>query len=198
MLAIMLNVRRADVPALAREAPPPARWRPRAGAGAGVVVGLLPEAGVETVAAIGLMRGGRLEPGIDLVWAWSAESSAAEGRLHVQAASARLAIAPVLWGWGTRADLRLRVAAGAGPMWATAAGFAETYKPTRLVVETRAGLQIGVRVVGPLWVQATAEVGWLPVKPTFTVRNGDGTTEALFEPQPVIAAAGLALALRAR
>ena len=46
MLAIMLNVRRADVPALAHEAPPPApRWRPRAGAGAGVVLGLLPAAG---------------------------------------------------------------------------------------------------------------------------------------------------------
>ena len=43
MLAIMLNVRRADVPALAREAPPPApRWRPRAGAGAGWCSGCCP------------------------------------------------------------------------------------------------------------------------------------------------------------
>src|SRR5436190_1271959 len=52
MLAIMLNVRRADVAALAGEtptAPLPARvpWRPRAGAGAGVVLGLLPQPGVE-------------------------------------------------------------------------------------------------------------------------------------------------------
>ncbi len=199
MLAIMLNVRRADVPALAREAPPPPRWRPRAGAGAGVVLGLLPQAALETVAGAGLMRGGRLEPGIEVAWAWTPESAAAEGRLRVQTASARLAIAPVLVAWGSRTDLRLRLSAGAGPMWASASDFARVFTTaTRLIVDARAGIQLGVRVAGPLWVQAGAEVGWVPVRPDFVVRNADGSKETLFQPQPVIATAGLSLALRSR
>jgi hypothetical protein len=202
MLAIMLNVSRADVPALTREAPvpePPApRWRPRAGGGAGVVVGLLPQAGVETLAGVGLSRGGRLEPGLELAWAWTGEADAAEGRLQVQAASARLAIAPVLAAFGTRSDLRLRLSAGAGPMWANASGFPQVFTRTRLVADGRAGLQLGLRVAGPVWLQAGAEVGWVPVRPTFAVDNADGTTETLFQPHPVIGWAGLTLAVRAR
>jgi len=202
MLAIILNVRRADVPALAREAPPlppppPPRWRPRAGAGAGVVFGLLPEAGIETAVSAGLMRGGRLEPGIDLAWDWAGEAPAAEGRLRVQAASVRLAIAPVVFG-RSRGDLRLRLSAGGGPMWATASGFAEVFSQTRLVVEGRIGLQAGVRVAGPVWVQIGAEAGWLPIRPTFAVRNADGSLDPLFEPRSVIATVGAGLAWRAR
>jgi len=198
-LAIVLNVHRADVPALAREAaPPPApRWRPRAGAGAGVVLGLLPAPGIEAVVSAGLMRGGRLEPGVDLAWDRAGDAAAAEGRIEVQAASARLAIAPVLFG-RPRVDLRLRVSAGAGPMWARASGFAQVFTQTRLVADGRIGLQIGLRAVGPLWIQVGGEVGWLPIRPTFEVRNPDGTAETLFKPQPVIATVGAGLALRAR
>jgi hypothetical protein len=199
MLAMILNVRRADVPALAREPPPPPppRWRPRAGAGAGVVLGLLPVPGIEAAASAGLMRGGRLEPGIDLAWAFAGEASAAEGRIQVQAASARFAIAPVLYG-RPRADLRLRLSAGAGPMWASASGFAEVFSQTRLHADGRAGLQVGVRIAGPVWAQLAGEIGWLPVRPTFAVRNADGTLETLFEPRSVIATVGMALAVRAR
>ena len=197
-LAIILNVRRADVPALAREAPPPApRWRPRAGAGAGVVLGLLPEPGIEAVVSAGLMRGGRLEPGIDLAWDWAGAAAAAEGRIQVQAASARLAIAPVLFG-RPRVDLRARASAGAGPMWASASGFAQVFTQTRLVADGRIGLQVGLRVVGPLWILVGGEVGWLPIRPSFEVRNADGTVETLFKPQPVMATVGAGLALRAR
>jgi hypothetical protein len=199
MLALILNVRRADVPALAHEAPPPPapRWRPRAGAGAGMVFGLLPEPGVEAVLSAGLMRGGRLEPGVDLTWDWSGDAAAAEGRIHVQAATARLAIAPVLFG-RARVDLRLRASAGAGPMWASASGFAQESSQTRAVADGRLGLQLGVRVAGPLWVQLGGEVGLLAIRPAFQVRNADGTTETLFEPQPVIATGAVSLAVRAR
>jgi hypothetical protein len=200
-LAIVLNVHRADVPALAREAPPPPpsapRWRPRAGAGAGVVFGLLPGPGIEAVVSAGLMRGGRLEPGIDLAWDFAGDAAAAEGRIHVQAASARLAIAPVLLG-RPRVDLRLRVSAGAGPMWASASGFAEVFTQTRLVADGRIGLQVGLRAAGPLWIQVGGEVGWLPIRPAFDVRNADGTVETLFKPQPVMGTVGVGLALRAR
>jgi hypothetical protein len=202
MLAIILNVRRADVPALAREAPPnppppPPRWRPRAGAGAGVVFGLLPEAGIEAAVSAGLMRGGRLEPGLDLAWDWAGDAPAAEGRIRVQAASVRLAIAPLVFG-RSRGDLRLRLSVGAGPMWATAAGFAEVFSQTRLVADGRIGVQAGVRVAGPVWVQFAAEAGWLPIRPTFAVRNADGSLDPLFEPQAVIATLGAGLAWRAR
>jgi hypothetical protein len=196
-LAIVLNVQRADVPALAREAPPPPRWRPRAGAGAGVVLGLLPQPGIEAVVSAGLMRGGRMEPGIDLAWDWAGDAAAAEGRIQVQAASMRLAIAPVLFG-RPRVDLRLRLSAGAGPMWANATGFAEVFTQTRLVADGRVGLQVGVRAAGPLWIQVGGEVGWAPIRPTFEVRNADGTTETLFKPQAVIGMVGAGLALRAR
>jgi hypothetical protein len=198
MLAIMLNVRRADVPALAREAPPPPapRWRPRAGAGAGLVLGLLPEPGIEAVVSAGVMRGGRLEPGIDFAWDWAGDAPVAEGRIRVQAASARLVIAPVVFA-RSRADVRLRLSAGAGPMWASASGFAQVFSQTRLVVDGRAGVQVGVRIAGPVWVHIGGEVGWLPVRPSFEVRNADGTVETLFEPQPVMGIVAAGLALRA-
>ena len=202
MLAIMLNVRRADVAALVHESPPPpppppAAWRPRAGAGAGVVLGLLPQPGLEASAGVGLMRGGRLEPGVEVAGAWAADAAAAEGRVQVQAGSLRASVSPVLAG-GTRADVRLRFSAGAGPMRATASGFPEVYAQTRVFVETRLGLQLGVRLWGPLWLQVGGEVGLLPLRPAFAVRNPDGTTETLFEPQAVIAAAGVGLAFRSR
>ena len=197
-LAIVLNVHRADVPALARAAPPPApRWRPRVGAGAGVVFGLLPEPGIEAIVSAGLMRGGRLEPGVDFAWARAGDAAAAEGRIQVQAATARLAIAPVLFG-GPRVDLRGRLSAGAGPMWARASGFAQVFSQTRLVVDGRIGLQVGLRVAGPLWIQIGGEVGWVPIRPVFAVRNADGSVETLFEPHAVMATAGVGLALRAR
>ena len=200
MLAIMLNVRRADVPALAREALLPApRWRPRAGAGAGLVLGLLPAPGIETIVSAGVMRGGRLEPGVDFAWDWAGDAPAAEGRIRVQAASARLVVAPVIFASGRqRVDVRLRLSAGAGPMWASASGFAQVFSQTRLVVDGRVGVQVGLRVAGALWVHIGGEVGWLPIRPSFEVRNADGTVETLFQPQPVMGIVAAGLALRAR
>jgi len=83
-------------------------------------------------------------------------------------------------------------------MRATASGFPEVYAQTRVFVEARLGLQLGVRLWGPLWLQVGGDVGLLPVRPVFAVRNPDGTTETLFEPHAVIAAAGVGLAFRSR
>ena len=146
-----------------------------------MVLGLLPEPGIETVVSAGVMRGGRLEPGIDFAWDWAGDAPAAEGRIRVQAASARLVIAPVVFASGRqRVDVRLRLSAGAGPMWASASGFAQVFSQTRLVVDGRVGVQVGLRVAGAVWVQIGGEVGWLPIRPSFEVRNADGTVETLF------------------
>ena len=68
------------------------------------------------------------------------------------------------------------------------------FSQTRLVVDGR----VGVRVAGPLWVHIGGDVGWLPIRPSFEVRNADGTVETLFQPQPVMGIVAAGLALRAR
>jgi hypothetical protein len=144
-------------------------------------VGLLPRAGVEIAATVAAGRGRWLQPALDIAFDAAGDAPAAEGTIRARAAWARLALCPILAGGG-RAELRLRIAAGAGAMWAGAGGFAQGSTETRAVVDGRAGLQLGVRLGGPVWGHVTAEAGGLALRPTFAVRNVDGTTEPLFRP----------------
>jgi hypothetical protein len=215
VLAIMLNVRRADLPPLPPPPPieppivpppeppidplveretPPAPWELRVGVTAGILLGLLPQPGLEVaLSASGEERGG-FGVGLELSYAWSDTVAADIGTITVGAASARVF---ALYGIGA-SDVRLafRIAAGVGPMWAESRGFEQSTSGVSFFVELRAGMRLEGRIAGPLWIYGAADVGAVPRAPTFGITEPDETFTPLFRAYPVLGAFSLGAALR--
>jgi len=188
MLAILLNV--------SREAPEsePSPWSYRLAAAGGAALGLVPGAGLEVAVsggpALPRVLGLDLELGVVL----GTERPAGEGTIRGRAGAARLAVSPVLVAGAV--ELSLHAAAGAGAMEGTAAGFAQATSAVKAFVDLRAGMALVVRLSRPVWLGLGVDAGFLPIRPTFVVRNPDGTRDELYEPRLVYGALALSLSFR--
>jgi hypothetical protein len=192
MLSILLNVRREDLPV---RAAPPVSWTFHARAGAGAIVGFLPEPGLEAIVGAGAILPGAISLELELAYFYGDRVRAMEGEMRAQGGSARVVVAPILY-YGEPFELALRLAVGAGPMWARGYGFHRDLSAVRFFLEVRAGVRASVRVAGPFFVGIAADLGIIPVRPTFVVSNGDGRTMSLFEPTLFLGSFFLELGLR--
>jgi hypothetical protein len=179
-LAILLSTTQEEL--RSRE---PSPWGARAGVVAGLGFGSFPRPGLALGAGAALTHHRRFSAELSLSYGWSPRDEVAEGELRVQAASASLggSVALLL---AKNQELRLRVLGGVGPMWAKAYGFSRVFTEVRPYVVLGGGLEWAVRLGGPLWAEFQGNLGWLPIRPEFAVRNLDGTLETLFEPGPLI------------
>lgn len=188
MLAIMLNVGRETLE------PEPSPWSFRLAAAGGATLGLVPGAGLEVTVsggpALPRVVGLDLELGVTL----GTERPAGEGTIRGRVATARLAVSPVIvTGAG---ELSFHAAAGAGAMEGTAAGFAQATSAVRAFLDLRAGVQLALPLSRPVWLGLGVDAGFLPIRPTFVVRNPDGTRDELYEPRLVYGALALSLSFR--
>ncbi|HVJ14747.1 MAG TPA: hypothetical protein VM686_04875 [Polyangiaceae bacterium] len=178
-LAIMLSATQEEL--RSREPPP---WAGRTSVVGGLGFGWFPRPGLAFAAGGALTYRRRWALELALGYGWSPRAEVAEGGLRVQAASASLGGSVALL--TGQQELRLRLMAGAGPIWAKAYDFSHVSTQARAFVVLGAGLDWAVRLGGPLWAEFQLNGGWLPVRPTFAVQNLDGTLEPLFEPGPLI------------
>jgi hypothetical protein len=173
VLAIMLNVRRADLP------PPraaPFVFEGRTSLSAGLALGILPRPGLETSASLTLGARGVSDLGVELAWLWTEPMAIAGGEIAINGVSARLAVHVAIVRTA-ELELAVRLAVGGGPMWGDIRGIeVDRDRPVSSFVEVRAGLRFAVRVAGPLWWHANAEIGALPVRSRFEVRTTAGAS----------------------
>jgi hypothetical protein len=140
----------------------------------------LPQPALHTALALGVGWRRAFEIAIEVALDWSGSVAAREGRIQIGAASARVRAGPLLV-FGD-AELALGASAAIGPMWGTAAGFPGNGAPQVLTFfEVALGARAAIRMVGPLWLEAGASLGLVPLRPLFFLRDGDGSIVPLFE-----------------
>jgi hypothetical protein len=191
ILAIMLNVPRASLPLLEPEPPPPSiPWDPSIGARGGLVLGLLPSAGLEIALSFGLELRETLRFALELGYDWAPAIDAAEGELFVNAARAHLVLA-VPFVAATAVRVYGVIGAGAGALFGGASGFDANRGGAAFIVEARGGARLHLRLGGITWLVLSAEAGVIPWRPTFSIGTGAAAPrETLFTPSPITARFG--------
>jgi hypothetical protein len=194
VLQVMLDVRRDEL-ALLEESPLPhgPSWIGALGVSTALVLGLLPGAAFEIASSFTLELPSVIAMGIELAYDWSDTASAPPGQAQAQSASVRALAGPMLRFDSVEITIPLSIEIGA--MWASASGFDENRSATDVLLAVRGGLRVSIRVIGPLFLSLRAEVGLLPLRPTFRARDADGTIRPIFEPLAVLGAFGGGLGL---
>lgn len=180
IVAMLLNVPREEL------ALPPARspWEARITARGGFGIGALPGPSVEAELEVGATLRDVMSLGVAVGYGWSDTVRAAEGQLFVQGGALRLVVAPIVTS-GEAVELSIPLAAGLGIAYAEASGFAASRGQTVLFFDVSAGLRLGILLTPGLALELGGDLRAIPLPPTFSVRNGDGTLEPLFQALPV-------------
>jgi len=191
VLAMMLNVQREEELGPSDDDP----WGVRVSATGGIVLGLLPAPGLEIAAALAVDQRATFDAGLEVALDWGSPVSVGMEQLEVWGGALRAFANPVLF-LDRALELGLRLNASVGILTAQTVGFAVNRGATDLFVEARVGLRLGVRLTDAFWFQVTADAGGVPYRPTFAVREADGSSTPLFAPFPVLGAFGAGFFVR--
>lgn len=175
IVAMLLNVQRDELALPTPRSP----WQARLSARGGLGLGQLPGPSAEAELEVGAALRDVVTFGVAVGFGWADTVPVAEGTLAVLAGTLRGVVAPILTS-GDAIELSLPISVGAGIARGEAAGFAASRAQTVFFFDVGVGLRLSIELAPWLALELGGDLRALPVRPTFYVRNGDGSLEPLF------------------